>query len=48
MRTFKAGIKDRNGHVVWVEIQAQTAADARSLLESQYGKAAIAHGPFSV
>lgn len=48
MRTYKAGIKDSQGFVFWVEVRAQTAMDTKNMLEAQYGRSAIAHLPVSI
>jgi len=47
MKTFKATVR-MNGRAVEVQVQARTAADARSMLEAQYGKPAILYGPHEV
>lgn len=47
MKTWKAKVKV-NGSVIEVRIQAQTASDARKLLEAQYGKNSIFLHPVEV
>ena len=47
MKTFKATVR-MNGRAVEIQVQARTAADARAMLEAQYGKPAILYGPHEV
>ena len=46
MNTYTAWIRDsRTGGVFKVTVQAETVAQARMILEGQYGRAAIFTGP---
>lgn len=49
MKTWKAKVKvGKSGSVTEVQIQANSSADARNLLEAQYGKGCIFISPTEV
>ena len=50
MNTYKANVRvGRSGGIgtmmVWVQVNAQNTIAARSLLEAQYGRGNVVHGP---
>lgn len=47
MKTFKAHVQIKDRYVE-VRIQARTLADAKDLLEAQYGRGIRMNGPFEI
>ena len=45
MQTFRAQIKPESTTVIEVEIRAKSIAEAKQLLEAQYGKGKVFTGP---
>ena len=50
MNTYKANVRvARSGGIgtmmVWVQVNAQSTIAARSLLEAQFGRGNVVHGP---
>jgi hypothetical protein len=47
LRTFKATVRLSNGLHQEIHIQADSQAAARAMIESQFGRGCILHGPWS-